>query len=196
MPTFADLNLLDCANCRLNVDTALPRIEAPVDCRYCGKRVAAYIFPALLRPAPAAPAVGATIIGAESSCFYHANKRASVACDVCGRFLCELCDVEIDGAHRCARCIEGASNEKTTIRAGQRYIYYDSIALAFAIAGLLFYFLSFVLAPVTLYFVIRYWNSPRSVIPRGRWRFWLAAGIAGAQLIAIAYFILTVTILA
>ncbi len=190
MPTFAELNLLDCANCRMETGAELPGVERPASCPYCGKSVAAYIFPALLRPA-AATRSGAAIFGSESSCFYHPQKRASIACDVCGRFLCELCDVEADGAHRCAGCIESAGREKKTPRAGRAYVYYDSIALALALAGLLFFVFAIVLAPLSLYFVIRHWNSPRSVLPRGRWRFVVAAALAGAELLGLAYFMLS-----
>ncbi len=190
MPTFAELNLLDCANCRMETGAELPSVERPASCPYCGKSVAAYIFPALLRPA-AATRSGAAIFGSESSCFYHPKKRASIACDVCGRFLCELCDVEADGAHRCAGCIESAGREKKTPRAGRAYVYYDSIALGIALAGLPFFVFAIVLAPLSLYFVIRHWNSPRSVLPRGRWRFVVAAALAGAELLGLAYFMLS-----
>jgi len=191
MPTFAELNLLDCANCRMEAGPELPTAERPASCPQCGKRVAAYLFPALLRPAAAAPVTGTTVIGSESSCFYHANKRASVACEVCGRFLCNLCDVEVEGTHRCARCIESDTKEKKkSPRAGQRYVYYDSIALGIALGGLVFYVLSIVLAPLSLYFVIRHWNSPRSVIPRSRWRFVLAAILAVGELVTFVLFML------
>jgi len=188
MGTFADLNLFDCANCRLKVGPELPDISHPAECPHCGKKLAAYLFPALVRPAPAAPAVGPTVIGAESSCFYHAHKRASVACDVCGRFLCDLCDVQIEGQHRCAQCIESSAKDTKTVRAGQRYIYYDSIALVVALAGLIFYPFAIVLAPAAFYFIVRHWKSPRSVLPRGRWRFLVAGLLAGGELFGIVLF--------
>ena len=130
------------------------------------------------------------LIGAESSCFYHANKRASVACGVCGRFLCDLCDVAVEGQHRCARCIESAAKEKKSPRAGERYMYYDMMALRIALVGLPLFIFAFFLAPLALFIVIRHWNSPHSVIPRGRWRFVLAGILAVAELAAFVWFIL------
>lgn len=189
MGTFADLNLLDCANCRLQTGPELPDISRPLECPHCGKKLAAYVFPALMRAAPAAPAQGPTVIGAESSCFYHAAKRASAACDVCGRFLCDLCDVQIDGEHRCPQCIESSAKEKKTGRAGQRYVYYDSVALVLALAGLVLYPFAFMFAPAALYYVFRHWKSPRSVMPRGRWRFVVAAVLAAGELLGYVFFI-------
>jgi hypothetical protein len=184
MPTFGELNLLDCAGCRFEAGATVPTAANLAGCPHCGKKVAAYVFPAFVRAAAPAPVVGATVIGTESSCFYHAHKRAIVACDVCGRFLCDLCDVEADGEHRCARCIETAvKNTKTT---AEKYTYYDTIAIVVVVVGFLLSFAMIITAPIALYLVIRYWNTPISIMPRSRWRFVVAGILAVLQLGGIA----------
>jgi hypothetical protein len=184
MPTFGDLNLLDCAACRFDAGAGLPTPANPAGCPHCGKKVAAYVFPALVRATTHAPVSGATVIGSESSCFYHAHKRAVVACDVCGRFLCDLCDVEVGGEHRCAKCIESAA--KSQVATLDRYTQYDTIALWVSILGTVTLILAFITAPIVLYLVFRYWKRPLSAMPRGRWRFVVAGILAVVQLVPIA----------
>ena len=47
----------------------------------------------------------------EAACFYHANKKAVVPCDQCGRFLCALCDLEVSDKHVCPVCLEGGGKK-------------------------------------------------------------------------------------
>ena len=41
------------------------------------------------------------LVEGEAACFYHAEKRATVACSACGRFLCALCDLDFSDHHFC-----------------------------------------------------------------------------------------------
>lgn len=159
-------------------------------CFYCGKRVSVHIFPILSRPAPQKPPQDSTIVGSESSCFYHPTKKASVVCDDCGRFLCGLCDVNLHGKHLCTSCLDKASDSGEKTVAGKRYVHYDSFALVFALIGILFWFASFITAGISLYYVIRYWRTPLSFLPRRRWRFVLAGTVSLGTLGLWSFFFL------
>ena len=141
----------------------LPRESA---CPECGAVVQAAVFAALLQEAgggknePAQADIDAT-------CFYHPEKKAEIACEHCGRFLCALCDVDLLGEHLCPACIQ-AGRKKGRIRNLETHrVLYDSISLGLA-AGAFFFVIT---SPMAMYVAIRYWNAPGSLIPRTKARF-------------------------
>jgi hypothetical protein len=128
---------------------------------------------------------GETLVDdAESACFYHSDKRAVVPCDACGRFLCSLCDLEVDGQHICPACFDRHRNQngEAARTEGERTLH-DRIAFSLALLAILlspclWWALPFLSIPVIVYGV-RYWNAPRSVFSRGKWRMTTALGLAG-----------------
>src|SRR6266446_893460 len=80
-------------------------------CPRCQAWLQVHLFPAFAREVAVVAAEPALIEG-ESSCFYHPHKKALLACEGCGRFLCALCDVEIGGVHRCPRCLEAGKRKQ------------------------------------------------------------------------------------
>jgi hypothetical protein len=130
--------------------------------------------------ATAAPA----LLGAEgeASCFYHSANQAVVACDACGRFLCTLCELDLDGRRLCPNCLErGVSVEKAASLETQRTLY-DSLALNLTTWPLLTIWFPMFTAPAALYVVIRHWRTPMSILPRTRLRLWIALLLALAQI--------------
>jgi hypothetical protein len=129
----------------------------------------------------------------EAGCFYHPAKKAAVACAACGRFLCALCDVEFNGQHLCPMCLEKGKTKRKIKNLENHRVCYDKIALFVALISMLFIWPTLISAPIVLFMVIRYWNAPRSIIPR-TWnaprsiiprtkiRFILAFGIACLQI--------------
>lgn len=142
------------------------------------------MFPSIgrVRSGPLPQAIGEEN---EASCFYHGESRALVHCEECGRFLCGLCDIEIDGKHFCPECFKTglASNRLENVEA--RRTMYDSIALALATLPTLLFWPAFLGAPAALFTVVRRWNAPLSIVPRTRIRFYLAALFALAELVGI-----------
>lgn len=101
-----------------------------VRCRGCGHTVQVAVFPAIERVRSGA-LPEAIEIDTEASCYYHPSSRAAIPCDECGRFLCRLCEIEIDGRHLCPTCFEsGVSANKLNVETSRTM--YDSIALALA----------------------------------------------------------------
>jgi hypothetical protein len=149
------------------------------------------VFPALLNP----PAIGSAgelvVMEGESSCFYHPTKRAVTACDGCGRFLCALCDLDLNGQHLCPSCLKSGKRKGKLKNLENRRLRYDSLALGLAFTPLLIFYLTIVTAPATIYIVIRHWNTPGSIVRRSRWRIvvaFIAALLELAGWIAVFYF--------
>ncbi len=149
------------------------------------------VFPAI-RGTRAGDLPEAVAAPTEASCFFHPASRAAVPCDACGRFLCRLCDLEINGRHLCPGCFEkGVATQKLETLETRRTMY-DSLALTYAtLPFLVFFYPAVVGAPVALYTVLRRWNAPSSVVPRTRIRFFVAALLALAEIAFFGFLIWT-----
>jgi len=108
--------------------------------------------------APLAGGQGGSDLSGEdqSCCFYHPQKQAVVACDTCGRFLCGLCDLAVGQRHVCGPCFRRAMLESTDAQLCPRRPTYDQAAITLAVIPLT--------APLGIYFALRHWNSPGSVL--------------------------------
>lgn len=168
-------NAIACAVCSSPVPAENWNREEASRCPGCGHPVQALVFPSLnhLRAGEAPVALEGD---AEASCFYHSQSRAAQVCQDCGRFLCNLCDLEVDGRHICPRCFD-----KTEALVTSRPMY-DSQALAIATLPALMFWPAIIGGPWALVMVIRRWNAPSSLVPRTRIRFILAALFALAEI--------------
>jgi hypothetical protein len=128
----------------------------------------------------------------EASCFYHPESRAAVPCDRCGRFLCRLCDIEIEGCHLCPACFQSGVSSSKLHTVETRRTMYDSVALALATLPALMIWPMVIGAPATLWVIFRRWRSPGSIVPRSRIRFYLAGFLAVAQIAGILVLIWTI----
>ena len=170
-----------CAACSLPVPEELWNRDEEVRCRWCSRNMMALVFPAIAQTrmgeAPAA-LQGET----EASCFYHPQSRAAQVCEECGRFLCNLCDLEVDGRHICPRCFESGVSAHKIEMAETRRPMYDTVALAMSTLPAVMIWPALVGAPWPLFMVVRRWNAPSSVVPRTKIRFILAALFALAEI--------------
>lgn len=145
----------------------------------------ALVFPALFRPMARGDAGEKLMVDGEASCFYHPQKKAAVPCDRCGRFLCGLCDVELNNEHICPACLEsGKQNGKLQTLANRRVLY-DDIACALAVWPLFpfFWFFTFLTAPAALFIAIRFYKAPPSLVPRSKARMITAMIVSGLQIL-------------
>jgi hypothetical protein len=160
-------------------------------CPGCQRSLLVEVFPAYFRLLQPGRAGESIVADGEAGCFYHPQKRAAVPCDSCGRFLCALCDCEMNGKHWCPACLEaGKSRGKIQqIEAGRTR--YDSIALAVAVYPLLIFYFTILSAPIALYLVVRHWNTPRGLTAPSRARLVIAGTVALIELGAwTAFFIM------
>jgi len=188
--------LIQCPKCRATLMDNIFNLPDFAPCPTCATPLQVEIFPALFRTIAPGQKAEAVLVEGESSCFYHAQKKAVRPCDGCGRFMCALCDCELNGQHYCPACLDvGKSKKKIKTLANHR-TRYDSIALGLAILSFLLYFtfiLPVIVAIMSLYVAIRYWNAPPSIVSRHRTRNILAMVIALAALACVALFFIAIS---
>jgi hypothetical protein len=182
---------LDCAKCKKQISLALQESSIQAHCPNCNTQIWTEVFPALFTGTAPGQAGENIAIDTESSCFYHPSKKAAVACQSCGRFLCSLCDVEFNGQHLCSACIEKGATRGKLERLQNERVRYDDIALILAVLPvvlIIFFWISFITAAAAIFITVRYWNAPRSVIYPSKWRFVVAITVASLELAVWGYF--------
>jgi DNA-directed RNA polymerase subunit RPC12/RpoP len=179
-------NAIACAACSYPVSAEFWNREEGVRCPGCGHRVRAMVFPAV-NSTRTGISPAALEEETEASCFYHPQSRAAQVCEDCGRFLCNLCDLEIDGRHICPRCFDKVETVEPVRPM------YDTMALAIATVPALLFWPAIVGAPWALVMVIRRWNAPSSLVPRTKIRFILAALFALTEIGFVIFIIFMMT---
>ncbi|MFH0925298.1 MAG: hypothetical protein V1872_06650 [bacterium] len=151
-------------------------------CPTCGLVMTVKIFPRVFKPNNDTPNINKIITDKESSCYYHVDKVAVSHCLECGRFLCSLCKIEIEGRTVCPLCLELLDSKKEIKSFTTKVTNWDSITLSTSILPLLVWPLTMITAPITLIFICKHFNCVHEyVIPRRRWRFYLAGLFAILQ---------------
>jgi len=183
--------VLTCGACDAPIPYEAINGASPVPCRRCGAHLEAAVFPALfseIRPGTPGERV---LFDDESSCFYHTARKAVVPCDICGRFLCALCDIELNGQHLCPSCIDAGKNKGKMEELENQRTRYDRLALALAMLPALLITMYFTIftAPAALFVTLRYWKAPLSPVRPWRWRFVLAFLLGVMEISAIGLFI-------
>jgi uncharacterized paraquat-inducible protein A len=180
------VNAIACAACSLPVPSELWNQEQGARCPRCGVPLRVAVFPAIANDTlGASPTAleGET----EASCFYHPQSRAVVPCQQCGRFLCALCDFEVDGRHVCPRCFEKTETVEP------RRVMHDSMALALSTLPALLFWPALIGAPWALFLVVRRWNTPLSIVPRTKIRFILAALFSLSEIAFVIFAVYMIT---
>src|SRR5882672_284959 len=172
-----------CPKCKVPLLDSMFNQPQLSSCPGCAAPLQVEIFPVFFRSVATGRAGEAILVEGESSCFYHPQKKAVLPCDGCGRFLCALCDCELNGQHFCPVCLEvGRTKGKIKSLENERVLY-DSIALSLAILPLVIAYFTILTAPMALYVAIRYWNAPRSIVHRTKSRLVLAVIFAALELL-------------
>ena len=191
--------MIYCSECSAPVDLKSINTGAFERCHACGISSRTDVFPAYKTDISDNDVQEAVIVDDDASCFYHPKKKAVIFCSGCGRFLCALCDVEIDGEHLCFACMEAGKNKKQISDLETGRTIYDSLALRlalFPVVIFIFYSITIVTAPITLYLVVRHWRAPSSIVGRTKIRFIVAFILAFAQVATWAaglYYIVNMT---
>lgn len=192
----SELGLLRCEACGHAAPPGAINSPAGERCPNCHQPLWFFVFSRAFAPAPKSTTGERLFDAQESSCYYHPEKRAASACDHCGRFLCALCDVEMDGAHLCPRCIEQGV-DVSGLATPREFVHYDTIALHLGVWPLIVVFPVMlvipvlVTAPVVLYLVVRHWRTRLSAVPRNRWRFVVAGAFGLLQIAAVTAIVLS-----
>jgi hypothetical protein len=173
--------VIACPNCRAIMPAQMVNTGLLLRCPACLAQVRADVFNAFHRPVVEGASGENIRVPGQAECFYHPGKKAVVPCDGCGRLLCALCEVAFDGRSLCVNCLQsGKSKGRIENLENSRFLY-DSLALYLAFWPMFAVILTIFTAPAAIYVVLRYWNAPRSLVPRTRLRFILALLLAAAQ---------------
>ncbi len=179
-----------CPHCRAPLTGSLCNTPGLVHCAACGGSLQASVFPALFRPLEKGTSGERIGLEGDAGCFYHPGRKAVLACEACGRFLCALCDVSLGGQHLCPGCIETGKKKGKLDNLNRHRVLYDDVALALAAYPLVIPFVGWICSPLTapacLYVAFRYWRAPMGVVRRSRWRFVLAILLAVLTLLGWA----------
>lgn len=123
-----------CPKCQKPLPAGAHELEALAACPHCARALTVAVFSGYQRPvARGASAVPATA-GLDASCFFHAGRKAAAACDRCGRFLCAVCDLELEGRHWCAACLEAGRAAGTIAPLEHQRLRWD-LAVWYLLAG-------------------------------------------------------------
>jgi hypothetical protein len=106
-----------CPRCALALECPSRAGTLPVECPACRSQLTATFFPAFENPPPGvSTASGERAIEGEATCFFHPQKRATLACEGCGRFLCALCDLPLGARHLCPACLGTSHREELVMQ--------------------------------------------------------------------------------
>lgn len=185
-----DASTVTCTKCNtpLSPEIFAPGPQAP--CPACGTPLTGYLFPALSHPTLLSRPPEAVLTDMEAGCFFHASKKAVVACEGCGRFLCGLCDLDWQGMHLCSTCLETGKRKGRIKTLENSRLLFDQMALSLAVLPLvppiviLTWVFTCVTAPASIFISLRYWNAPGSLVSRSKIVFILALVLALAQVAA------------
>jgi hypothetical protein len=147
---------LRCDTCHSAIPAENWNRDRGIPCPVCKTVIWAQVFPAVLTEKWGV--TGEPLSSeAESSCFFHPQSRAAVACDSCGRFLCKLCDLAVDDEHICPQCLYQGVAQKGASLTDNRRVLYDSIVLALALGGpFLLFWPSLITGPLSVILAIWY----------------------------------------
>ena len=150
-------------------------------CPQCNTRTRADLFNAFHRPVGLGQNGELVQTQGEAECFYHPGKKAVIACSSCGRLLCALCEIPLDGRTLCTTCLQTGRKKQQIQSLEKGHTQYDSIALHLAFWPILFFPITLMTAPAVMFVVLRYWKVTRSIIPRTKFRHVLAFLLASGQ---------------
>ena len=176
-------NIVVCTKCGKPVPAQRFADDAPFRCTGCRELIRLELYPAFYR-ASGGVQLGEAVTGeGEATCYYHQQKKATLFCSDCGRFLCSLCEVRIGDQSLCPTCIEKGLKEGGMESLVTHRALYDSLALSLSLLPLLFFLITVVTAPLSIYIALRNWNKPGSLLPRSRFRFVCAIFCSSLQII-------------
>jgi hypothetical protein len=166
-----------CPKCALALDST--NSANGVECPACRSHLTAMFFPAFDNPpAGISTASGERALEGEAACFFHPEKRAAIACESCGRFLCALCDLPLGARHLCPACLHA---DRRTDLVNHRTCW-SRVTLLLGVLPLL---LSFMIWPflvftglATIFTGFWTWKKPGSLV-RGPRRWASVVGILG-----------------
>jgi hypothetical protein len=173
-----------CPSCGAFFPLSGADLRSLLQCPACWRPTEIAVFPAYDRPAATGAAAEKVVMDGEATCFYHSTHRALVPCDACGRFLCALCDLDLNGRHYCPQCLEVAMTKNTVQELERNRTRWDKIIFSLLLVPLLF---CYIFVPFTslaaLILVVWKWKSPGSLVSNTRVRLIIFGVLAAVEFV-------------
>jgi len=170
--------MIECPQCHSALQKEFINNSAFSPCPQCHQPIQALVFPALFYEPKAVGSAQPLVIDGQANCFYHPDKKAVILCSACGRFLCALCDIELDQQHLCPACLQSGTRKKKIRNIDSEVVCYDKIAFAVAFFPILFFYLTLITAPIAVYLSVRYWNTRSLTGSKARFVLAILMGLA------------------
>src|SRR5207248_7281246 len=155
---------VSCPKCRTALPGSLFNLGKLVACPGCGSPLEVSVFPALFRQIAEGKSPETILVEGEASCFYHPQKRATIPCAICGRFLCALCDVELNDQHLCPGCLDTGRKKGKLVQLETRRTLHDSSALVLSIVPVICMWpISVVTSPIAVFLAVYSCHQPASM---------------------------------
>jgi hypothetical protein len=181
---------LNCPRCRSTWPQDPEVLANLTNCPTCNAQVQIHLYPAFTRIHKPGSVGETVLVEGEATCFYHPQKRAVVPCGSCGRFLCALCDLELNNEHLCPACLESGRRKGNLADLETSRTLYGPTALMLAVIGpLLCLWPAVVFAPIAIILALYGWKKPGSLVTRTRLQSAIAIGLAVLELIGIGLLI-------
>jgi hypothetical protein len=182
--------VISCTKCKGALPSQWVNIPGFNRCPHCNTELMVEVFPALFR-APEKGSVGeALVVDTHASCFYHPQKQAATVCATCGKFVCSLCDVEVEGQHLCPPCLESSQKQGKLKSLENRRTLHETIALHLSFLSILIFYISFITGPLALYWAIKHRKTPSSLVRNTKLSWFLAVFLS--SLITLAWIVVIV----
>ena len=161
----------------------------PLVCPQCQVHLRGVVFPAFWQSAPTPVRGGDKVHEGESSCFFHAENKAALACDRCGRFICKLCEVELGPRRLCPTCLGSGLRGTSIPELLVSRFCWGNFALLMGglplLGGIFLWPLFIISGPLPIFAAIYGWRKPGSLIHGSRrWAAVLGAFCGLLQLVA------------
>lgn len=163
-----------CPNCAHKLPLQQLQWSEPLACPKCSRTYLGEAFPALLRGLSEGAMPQRLIDSSEASCFFHPANRAAQSCTSCGRFMCELCALDLPTGTVCPECFATGGHAGAAAPATDRSRrIWGSLVMLLAFGPILVWPVSAIAAPAGIAVAIYGWNKPGSLTGKGRWKLWL-----------------------
>lgn len=179
-----------CPECGRRLDASELNTSSFPSCVSCETPLRVDVFPAYFRDASDDVRGAETALDQEAVCFNHPENRAEIVCTSCGRFICELCQLDITDEQLCPTCFDTERDEQSTQK--QDSILYGEIAIYLSLVpAFCFWPVSILTAPASMFIAIYYWTDSNRLISHVRWRNVVAVLLSGLQITAWGYLLFT-----
>lgn len=161
-----------CPKCKTMLVLEGDQASHQLVCRYCQSKLFFNVYPAITVEAEQGKEAEKVVLDEDASCFFHEDKLAVVTCDQCGAYLCNLCDIPVEGNHYCSTCFKKAKEGFASMK--NRTILYDDLCLFVALISFVMWPVTLITAPAVFIASIVFWKKVETPYPRWRWRFVMA----------------------